>query len=61
MVAADVAEASGVPVTVEVDPDLPGLGAEAELVVYRIALGVLILVLVLAGVLDPEPAVSSAS
>ncbi len=35
--AADVAEASGVPVTVEVDPDLPGLGAEAELVVYRIA------------------------
>jgi two-component system, NarL family, sensor histidine kinase UhpB len=35
--AADVTEASGVPVTVEVDPLLPGLGAEAELVVYRIA------------------------
>jgi two-component system sensor histidine kinase UhpB len=35
--AADVAEASGVPVTVEVDPGLPGLGADVELVVYRIA------------------------
>ena len=35
--AADVAEAGGVPVTVEVDPHLPGLGAAAELVVYRIA------------------------
>ena len=35
--AADVTEASGVPVTVEVDADLPGLGADAELVVYRIA------------------------
>jgi two-component system sensor histidine kinase UhpB len=35
--AADVTEASGVPVTVEVDPHLPGLGADAELVVYRIA------------------------
>jgi two-component system, NarL family, sensor histidine kinase UhpB len=35
--AADVTEASGVPVTVEVDPLLPGLGADAELVVYRIA------------------------
>jgi two-component system sensor histidine kinase UhpB len=34
---ADVTEASGVPVTVAVDPDLPGLGADAELVVYRIA------------------------
>jgi two-component system sensor histidine kinase UhpB len=33
--AADVA--GGVPVTVDVDPDLPGLGADAELVVYRIA------------------------
>ena len=35
--AADVVEAGGVPVTVEVDPYLPGLGADAELVVYRIA------------------------
>jgi two-component system sensor histidine kinase UhpB len=35
--AADVTEASAVPVTVEVDPDLPDLGADAELVVYRIA------------------------
>ena len=35
--AADVTEASGVPVTVEVDAGLPGLGADAELVVYRIA------------------------
>ena len=35
--AADVTEASGVPVTVDVDPLLPGLGTDAELVVYRIA------------------------
>jgi two-component system, NarL family, sensor histidine kinase UhpB len=35
--AADVVEASGVAVTVEVDPRLPRLGADAELVVYRIA------------------------
>jgi two-component system sensor histidine kinase UhpB len=35
--AADVTEASGVLVTVAVDSELPGLGADAELVVYRIA------------------------
>ena len=35
--AADFTEASGVPVTVELDPQLPGLGPDAELVVYRIA------------------------
>ena len=35
--ATDVTEASGVPVTGEVDPRLPALGADAELVVYRIA------------------------
>jgi len=35
--AADVTEASGMPVSVEVDPHLPGLGTDAELVVYRIA------------------------
>jgi len=35
--AADVAEASGMAVTVDLDPDLPGLGADGELVVYRIA------------------------
>lgn len=35
--AADVTEAGGVPVTVDVDPRLPGLGTAAELVVYRIA------------------------